>query len=147
MKIGVPERENGVLLKEARGNPGKPTGHTMSFGSRGSGVQIPLPRNPVLHPQSMTILLSSSNPVQRAGNGSAVHFPFPWKISAATDLIVGFITASGYARQTSGYSISASSLGNNAGGAIIFSTAPPVGTTVDIRTQTPLTQATEFADL
>jgi len=92
----------------------------------------------------VTIALTNSNPVQYAGNGSAVTFSYPWKISAATDLIVGFISGGVYTQQTVGFTVSG--VGNNGGGAVTFSSAPANGTTVDLRTVTPQVQPTEFAN-
>lgn len=94
----------------------------------------------------MTITLSNSNPVEYAGNGSAVAFSYPWKISASTDLLVGFIVNGVYTLQSSG-TYTVAGVGNNGGGSITFFIAPPLNTTVDLRTQTPETQTTEFANL
>lgn len=93
----------------------------------------------------MTIALSNSNPVQYLGNGTAVTFSFPWKIFAATDLIVGFIVGGTYTQQSSGFTVAG--VGNNGGGSITFAVAPPLTTTVDIRTETAEIQPTEFANL
>jgi hypothetical protein len=93
----------------------------------------------------MTITLNNSFPVQQAGNGSWVTVAYPWKISAASDLVIGFIVGGIYTQQTSGYTVSG--VGLNTGGNITFATAPPLGTTVDIRTLTPEIQGTEFANL
>lgn len=95
----------------------------------------------------MTIAAAVPTWVQIPGNSSATVFAFPFKIFQATDLVVGFITATGYAQQTSGFAVPISSIDVNGGGSIIFTTPPPTGTTVDIRTQTPMIQNTEFANL
>ena len=93
----------------------------------------------------MTIALSNSNPVQYLGNGTSVTFSFPWKIFAATDLVVGFIVGGIYTQETSGFTVSG--VGVNGGGSVTFTTAPPLNTTVDLRPLTPETQPTEFANL
>jgi Pectate lyase superfamily protein len=93
----------------------------------------------------MTISLANSSPLQYAGNGTSVTFSFPWKIFAASDLVVGFITGGVYSQQTLGFTVSG--VGNNGGGSVTFSTAPPLNTTVDLRPLTPETQPTEFANL
>lgn len=94
----------------------------------------------------MTITLNNSFPIEYAGNGSAVTFSYPWKISAASDLLVAFIVAGVYTLQpSSAYTVAG--VGNNGGGSITFTTAPPLGTTVDLRPDTPETQTTEFANL
>lgn len=93
----------------------------------------------------MTIALANSNPVQSAGNGSGTVFGFPWKIFAATDLLVGFIVSGVYALQTGGYSVSGT--GINGGGQVTFATPPAVGTTVDIRPAIPEIQPTDFGNL
>lgn len=95
----------------------------------------------------MTITLNNSNPVQYAGDGSTVTFSYPWKLSAATDLIVGFIVSGVYTQQTLGSAYTVANVGNNGGGSITFAAAPSVGTTVDLRPLTPETQSTEFANL
>ena len=92
----------------------------------------------------MTIT-SDVTAIQIPGNGSGTIFAAPMKIFAATDLIVGFIVGGIYTQQTSGYSIT--NIDINGGCTVIFTTAPPIGTTVDLRTQTPETQGTEFANL
>lgn len=94
----------------------------------------------------MTITLNNSSPVEYAGNSSAVSFSYPWKISAATDLLVGFIVAGVYTLQSS-TTYAVTGVGNNGGGSVVFATAPPLGTTVNLRPQTPETQPTEFANL
>jgi hypothetical protein len=83
--------------------------------------------------------------VQYPGNGTAAVFSFPFLITAATDLAVGFLIGGAYALQTSGYAVSG--VGNVGGGQVTFTTAPPLGTTVDIRSQIPETQPTNFANL
>jgi Pectate lyase superfamily protein len=93
----------------------------------------------------MTISASGPTYVQAPGNGVSTVFAFPFKIFQSTDLVVGFITSSGYTQQTSGFTVQG--VDNNGGGQITFTTAPPVGTTVDIRSLTPEIQNTEFANL
>ncbi|MDB6107829.1 MAG: hypothetical protein JWO52_7828 [Gammaproteobacteria bacterium] len=92
----------------------------------------------------MTIT-STVTAIQVPGNGSATVFAAPMKIFAATDLVIGFIVAGIYTAQTSGYSVS--NIDINGGCTLTFVVAPPLGTTVDIRTVTPETQGTEFANL
>lgn len=92
----------------------------------------------------MTIT-STVTAIQSPGNGSATVFAAPMKIFAATDLIVGFIVAGVYIQQTSGYNVTNIDL--NGGCTVTFTIPPPLGTTVDIRTDTPETQGTEFANL
>jgi hypothetical protein len=82
---------------------------------------------------------------QAPGNGSARIFTAPMKIFSATDIVVGFIVNGGYTLITTGYSVT--NVDVNGGCTVTFDTAPPVGTTVDIRTNTPQTQGTEFANL
>lgn len=93
----------------------------------------------------MTVSLANGNPVQYVGNGTTVTFDYPWKISASTDLVVGFIVSGSYAQQSSGYTVA--DVGVNGGGSITFGTAPPVGTTVDLRPLVPETQPAEFGNL
>lgn len=94
----------------------------------------------------MTISASGPSFVQLPGNGSGTIFSFPMKVFAASDVLVGFIPTSGaYVLQTSGYTVA--NIDVNGGGSVVFTTAPPSGTLVDIRTSTPLTQGTEFANL
>jgi hypothetical protein len=94
----------------------------------------------------MTIALANSTPVEYQGNGSGLIFNYPWKIFAATDLVVGFIVGGTYTIQSSS-TYTVSQIGVNGGGQVTFLTAPPAGTTIDLRTQTPETQPTEFANL
>ncbi len=93
----------------------------------------------------MTITTATPTFVQLPGNSSATVFAFPFKIFQVTDLVVGFIVGGLYTQQSTGYSVTG--VGNNAGGSVVFTTAPPTGTTVDIRSVTPQTQSTEFANL
>jgi hypothetical protein len=88
---------------------------------------------------------STVTSVQIPGNGAATVFAFPMKIFSATDLLVGFITAAGYAVQASGFTVQ--NVDINGGGTITFTTPPPVTVTVDIRTFTSQTQGTEFSNL
>ena len=81
--------------------------------------------------------------VQLPGNGASTNFSFPFLITAATDLVVGFITSGVYGSPTA-YTIACVYPGN---GQIIFATPPPSGTTVDIRSAIPETQPTNFANL
>jgi hypothetical protein len=87
--------------------------------------------------------------VQTPGNSAATVFNFPFMITAATDLIVGFIVGGVYTQQTSGFTVSGigSPGGGNGGGQVTFTTAPPTGTTVDLRSQIPETQPTNFSNL
>ena len=93
----------------------------------------------------MTIAAATPSFIQIPGNGTATNFAFPFKIFAATDLVIGFITSGGYAPQSSGFIVQ--NVDINGGGNVVFAIAPPFGTTVDLRTDTPLTQTTEFANL
>lgn len=93
----------------------------------------------------MTIASATPSFIQSPGNGTATNFAFPFKIFAATDLRVGFIVAGVYTQQLGGFSVE--NIDVNGGGNAVFATPPPVGTTIDIRTDTPLTQTTEFANL
>jgi hypothetical protein len=95
----------------------------------------------------MTVLLPASDPVQHAGDGVTVTFTFPFEIFASTDLIVGFIESGEYRRQTQGYIVPPSSIGNPAGGELTFASAPPLGTTVDLRADVPQIQPMSFARL
>lgn len=92
----------------------------------------------------MTISTTASY-IDAPGNGVATTFTFPFKIFQASDLIVGFVVGGGYAQQTSGFTVN--NVDNNGGGSVTFTTPPPLGTTVDLRTFTPQTQGTEFANL
>jgi hypothetical protein len=83
--------------------------------------------------------------VQIPGNGTATVFSFPFLITAATDLVVGFIAGGLYTQQTTGFSVTG--VGIVSGGQVTFTTAPPAGTTVDIRSAIPETQPTNFANL
>lgn len=93
----------------------------------------------------MTITATSPTYVQIPGNSSATAFAAPMKCFQATDVVVGFIVSGNYALQTSGYSVA--NVDTNGGFTVNFAVAPPTGTTVDIRTATPQTQPTEFANL
>jgi hypothetical protein len=88
-----------------------------------------------------------TQPVQYAGNGSATTFNFPGLITASSDLVVGFIVSGVYSIQSGGYSIPAAGLNNAGGCQVIFTTAPPLGTTIDLRTLIPETQPTNFGNL
>lgn len=93
----------------------------------------------------MTIPAALPTFVQIPGNSSATLFAAPMKCFQASDVKVGFITGGAYALQLAGYSIQ--NVDANGGFQVLFATAPPTGTTVDIRTVTPQTQMTEFANL
>ena len=89
-----------------------------------------------------------AQPTQYPGNGSATVFNYPGLITATTDLIVGFIVAGVYTQQSYGtYTIPANGIGNPGGCQVVFVTAPPGGTTVDLRSLIPETQPTNFANL
>ncbi len=83
--------------------------------------------------------------VQLPGNGSATVFAAPMKCFAAADVVVGLIVGGVYQYQTGGYSVT--NIDTNGGFNVVFSTPPPTGVTVDIRTLTALLQSTEFANL
>lgn len=93
----------------------------------------------------MTIASATPSFVQIPGNGTATNFAFPFKIFQASDLIVAFIVSGGYIVQSSGFNIA--NVDINGGGNVVFATPPPVGTTVDMRSNTAQTQTTEFANL
>lgn len=93
----------------------------------------------------MTIPAASPTFVQIPGNGFATNFAAPMKCFQSTDVVVGFIVGASYLRQNSGYSIT--NIDNNGGFNVLFTVAPPIGTLVDIRTNTPQTQGTEFSNL
>lgn len=93
----------------------------------------------------MTIAAANPSYIQIPGNGIAATFAFPFKIFAATDLVVGFITSGVYALQLSGFTVQ--NIDIDGGGQVTFFSPPPTGTTVDIRSLTPETQSTEFANL
>lgn len=93
----------------------------------------------------MTVAADVPSFIQIPGNGTATSFAFPFKIFQASDLLVGFVTSSGYTQQTSGFTVL--NVDVNGGGNVSFTTAPPSGTTVDIRSVTPKIQNTEFANL
>lgn len=82
--------------------------------------------------------------VQLPGNGSATVFAFPFLITAATDLAVGFVSGSSYSEQTSGFTVQCVYPGN---GTVTFATPPPSGIIVDLRSQIPETQPTNFSNL
>jgi hypothetical protein len=92
----------------------------------------------------MTIT-SDVTSIQVPGNGSATVFAAPMKIFAATDIVVGFVISDAYVQQTSGYNVT--NIDINGGCTITFQTPPPSSVIVDIRTNTPATQGTEFANL
>jgi Right handed beta helix region len=93
----------------------------------------------------MTVVSPNAAPVLIPGNGSAVIFAAPLKVFAASDVLVGFVVNGAYTLQTSGYTVS--NIDIDSGCTVTFIAPPPVGTTVDIRTQTPQTQGTNFANL
>lgn len=82
--------------------------------------------------------------VQLPGNGSATVFAFPFLITAATDLAVGFVSGTSYSEQTSGFTVQCVYPGN---GTVTFATPPPSGIIVDLRSQIPETQPTNFSNL
>jgi hypothetical protein len=82
--------------------------------------------------------------VQYPGNGAATTFNIPFLLTAALDLVVGFIAGGTYTQQTIGFALTVAYPGT---GTITFTTAPPTGTTVDLRSQIPETQPTNFANL
>jgi hypothetical protein len=93
----------------------------------------------------MTISAASPTAIQIPGNGTATVFAAPMKCFQASDVRVGFIATGGpYQLQTGGFAIT--NIDSNDGFSVIFTVAPPTGTLVDIRTVTPLTQSTEFAN-
>lgn len=92
----------------------------------------------------MTITACASF-VQIPGNGSATVFAAPMKCFQASDVVVSFIANGIAAAQTSGYTVS--NVDVNGGFTVTFATPPPSTVLVDIRTRTPLTQSTEFANL
>lgn len=81
--------------------------------------------------------------IQTPGNGVATVYSFPFLVTAATDLAVGFIVNGVYA-PASGFSVNAIYPGN---GQVLFTIAPPVGTLVDIRSIIPESQGTNFSNL
>lgn len=93
----------------------------------------------------MTIPAASPTFVQIPGNGLALNFAAPMKCFAATDVAVGFIINGAYSKQTIGFSIT--NIDSNGGFTVVFQVAPPLGTTVDIRTNTQQTQGTDFSNL
>lgn len=93
----------------------------------------------------MTIPAASPTFVQIPGNGLALSFAAPMKCFQATDVVVGFIVGGVYVQQMSGFSIT--NIDNNGGFNVLFTIAPPLGTLVDIRTNTPQTQGTDFSNL
>lgn len=82
--------------------------------------------------------------VQYPGNGAAVTFNIPFLLTAATDLVVGFFVGGVYTQQFSGFTLAVIYPGL---GTITFATAPPIGTTVDLRSAIPETQPTNFSNL
>lgn len=92
----------------------------------------------------MTIT-ATTTAIQIPGNGSATVYSFPMKIFAASDVVVGFIVSGAYTAQGSGFTVT--NIDVNGGGNVVFATAPPFGTTVDIRTLTPQTQGTDFTNI
>jgi len=93
----------------------------------------------------MTIPAATPTFVQIPGNGFATNFAAPMKCFQSTDVLVGFIVGGTYAQQVSGFSIT--NVDSNGGFNVLFTVAPPLGTLVDIRTQTPLVQPTDFSNL
>lgn len=84
--------------------------------------------------------------IQTPGNGAATVYTFPFLVSAAGDVIVGFVVSGVYTLQpTVTYTVAG--VGNTGGGTVTFTIAPPFGTIVDIRSQIPETQPTNFANL
>lgn len=93
----------------------------------------------------MTISAALPTFVQLPGNGVALVFAAPMKCFQSTDVKVGFVVGGAYSQQFSGFSID--NIDNNGGFTVTFAVAPPLGTTVDIRTNTPQVQPTDFANL
>jgi hypothetical protein len=82
--------------------------------------------------------------VQTPGNGVATNYSFPFLITAATDLAVGFIISGAYTLQTTGFTVNAIYPGS---GQVVFTIPPPIGTTVDLRSIIPEAQLTNFSNL
>jgi hypothetical protein len=93
----------------------------------------------------MTITAAVPTYVQFQGNGSATIFSAPMKCFSAADVVVTFIVDGVPTLQSLGFAVT--NVDVNGGFSVVFSTPPPVGTTVDIRTLTAQTQTTEFANL
>ena len=83
--------------------------------------------------------------VEYPGNGVATVFTFPFLIQAASEIVVGFVVGGVYAVQTTGFTVAGVNI--SGGGTVTFTTAPPTGTTVDLRSAMPETQPTNFANL
>lgn len=83
--------------------------------------------------------------IQTPGNGVATTYSFPFMITAATDLIVGFIVAGVYTQQLNGYTVSG--IGNVGGGQVAFLIPPAIASLVDLRSLIPETQPTNFSNL
>lgn len=93
----------------------------------------------------MTVSTSTST-ASYAANGSTTTFAYPFRIFADGDLVV-ILRNNATAIETvqvlnSAYTVTGA--GNNAGGNVVFGTAPAAGNTVFIRRELPLTQEVDY---
>ena len=93
----------------------------------------------------MTVSTSIST-ANYTANSSTTTFAYPFKIFANSDLVVSLRnTATGVETvQVLNSAYTVTGAGNNAGGNVVFGTAPASGNTVLIRRELPLTQETDF---
>lgn len=93
----------------------------------------------------MTVSTSIST-ANYTANGSTTTFAYPFKIFANSDLVVSLrnTATSVETVQVLNSAYTVTGAGNNAGGNVVFGTAPASGNTVLIRRELPLTQETDF---
>jgi hypothetical protein len=93
----------------------------------------------------MTVSTSTST-ANYTANGSTTTFAYPFKIFADSDLVVILRnTATGVETvQVLNSAYTVTGAGSDAGGSVVFGTAPASGNTVFIRRSLPLTQETNF---
>jgi hypothetical protein len=93
----------------------------------------------------MTVSTSTST-ANYTANGSTTTFAYPFKIFADSDLVVILRnTATGVETvQVLNSAYTVTGAGSDAGGNVVFGTAPATGNTVFIRRSLPLTQETNF---
>jgi hypothetical protein len=79
-----------------------------------------------------------------AGNDVAKTFPYPGKIFSQFDVEVFLETSTSTQQQQLGTHYSLTGVGAEAGGSVVFLSAPPSGTTVRVQVSVPTTQNTSI---
>lgn len=83
--------------------------------------------------------------VTHSGNGVAVNFTYPFKVSAAVDLLVYQYVGTSWVLKTLDTDYTVTGIGSPGGGSVIFVTPPPVGSgNVRILRKVQLTQLMDY---